>query len=781
MPSPSASVPQQYEEGQQTRHIQLQLSSGAYMRIVPIAADTFRVRLSETDQFTETPLVRYGIVKAEDGEVEFTVHENGEHISITTIRATLTVDKSSGCVTLRKPGGQLLTSNPIPPWSNRQKGFGAEFSLADDEKIYGLGDVTRDRIEKRGHRFDMWVLNVKSYAPIPFLMSSKGWALFMNTTSRHSVDIGKTVSDRLRYWGRGSELDYYLFAEDSYEGLLELYTNMTGKPQLLPIWAYGLTFVCNQQANAREMLDDAMQFRREGIPCDLIGLEPGWMEKRYDYTTNKSWHPERFYLPYWADKGPGTFIGALQRQGFKLSLWLCCDYDLTHHEERLAAGKTDSDSTAADNSAPVVHEDDYEQDTRLQEPTYMDKLTKPNEAWFSHLQKFVDQGVSAFKMDAANQTLEHPDRLWGNGLSDNEMHNLYPLLLGKQMHTGFKEQTGLRSMIYSAGGYTGIQQYAATWAGDTGGGPKPLVSILNHGLTGHVNTSCDMEVFTAPGIHFGFLQPWSQVNSWAYWRHPWLLDKNLLAMFKLYAKLRYQLLPYIYSAAHTAARTGLPIVRAMPLAFPNDTNTDNMLQQYMFGDSLLVGAFTDTIYLPEGEWIDYWTGKRYNGPQELHYTAPSHAGGPLFVRGGAIIPTWPEMDFVGEKPLDEIGLHVYPYGASEFTLYEDDGATYQYKEHKVAVTRIRSNADQGKTTIEINPRAGQYEGMPESRRFELTVHLSKKPEQVVVNGKRWNETGHGDTTAANTGAWSFDPATATIRLVVAEDETKTASAIIELA
>lgn len=769
---PSATEPQ-------TRHIELQLSNGTYMRIMPIASRTFRIRLSESRQFAETPLVRYGIVKGEEDAVEFAISEDGEFVSIAIAWAMLTVNKRDGSVALRKPNGELLTSNPIPPWSNRTKGFGAEFLLSDEEKLYGLGDVTRDRIEKRGHRFDMWVLNVKSYAPIPFLMSSKGWGLFMNTTSRHSVDIGKTVSDRLRYWGRGSELDYYLFADDSYEGLLDLYTDVTGKPQLLPIWAYGLTFVCNQQANAREMLDDAMQFRREGIPCDLIGLEPGWMERRYDYSTNKKWHPERFYMPDWANKGPGTFISALQRQGFKLSLWLCCDYDLTHHEERLAAGQSADDAEEA-NRDPVIHEDDYEQDSRLQEPTYLDKVTKPNEAWFMHLQKFVDQGVSAFKMDAANQTLEHPDRLWGNGLSDNEMHNLYPLLLGKQMHTGYKEQTGQRSMIYSAGGYVGIQQFAATWAGDTGGGPKPLVSILNHGMTGHVNTSCDMEVFTAPGIHFGFLQPWSQVNSWAYWRHPWLLDKKLLTLFKLYAKLRYRLLPYIYSAAHTAARTGLPVMRAMPLAFPNDIGTDHLLQQYMFGDSLLVGAFTDTIYLPEGEWTDYWTGKRYCGPQQLQYTPPSYAGGPLFVRGGAIIPIWPEMDFVGEKPLDEIGLDVYPHGESEYTLYEDDGSTYRYLEHAVAVTRIRSKADPGKTTIEIEPRAGRYEGMPESRRFELNVHVSEKPERVSVNGKRRTEAGHGDDTTAAEETWSFDPARAIVRLVVSEDHSRATSATIEL-
>ena len=112
------------------------------------------------------------------------------------------------------------------------------------------------------------------------------------------------------------------------------------------------------------------------------------------------------------------------------------------------------------------------------------------------MKKFVDDGASAFKLDGANQICFHPDRKWKNGMEDYEMHNLYPLLYNKQMSLGFREYTGRRSMIYSAGGYAGIQRYSATWAGDTGGGPGTLVSLLNHGLSGHSNVCTDMEVST---------------------------------------------------------------------------------------------------------------------------------------------------------------------------------------------------------------------------------------------------------------------------------------------
>ena len=217
-------------------------------------------------------------------------------------------------------------------------------------------------------------------------------------------------------------------------------------------------------------------------------------------------------------------------------------------------------------------------------------------------------------------------------MCDEEMHNLYPAILNKQMSLGFEAYTGRRSMIYSSGGYTGIQRFSATWAGDTGGGPKSLVSMLNHGLSGHSNTSCDMDVFTAEGIHCGFFQTWSQLSSWAYWRHPWFLTKPLKETFRFYATLRNQLIPYIYTAAHQASTTGFPVMRAMSLVYPELEQVDTLLHQYMFGEFLLVGAFCKEITLPSGRWIDAWTDESIEGGQQLDVVYPSHAGGALFIK-----------------------------------------------------------------------------------------------------------------------------------------------------
>ncbi|RKN80532.1 TIM-barrel domain-containing protein [Paenibacillus ginsengarvi] len=728
------------------------IASGGFLRVEALAPHALRVRMRTTNDFPESALERYGIIRCRPN-ADMVAYDDGSRIALRTAEAELRVDAANGTFVLLRASGELLTRHAAPSRYEAGQGFAVHFTLADGERWYGFGDETRERIEHRGHRTSMWVENVKRYAPVPFLMSSRGWGLAINTTWKHEIDIGCTQPDRLTFEGANGELDYFVFVGDSPKQLLDRYTNVAGKPALLPRWAYGLTYVCHELVNAREMMDDALNFRREGIPCDMIGLEPGWMEKPNDWSTSKNWHPERFRVPPFSNESE-TFIGALDKLGFKLSLLLSCVHDLSVYEEQQLAGSTP-------HSTALTPETEYE------------------EPWYEHLRKFVDQGVAAFKLSGSWQSIPQPGRRWSNGMDDEEMHNLYPLLLAKQMHVGFREQTGLRPMIYTLSGFTGMQQYAATWAGSSGKGAA-LVSMLNHGMSGHVHTTADMDVSTPETIHFGFLQPWSQINSWAYWRHPCLLEHDLLQTFKAYAKLRYRLLPYIYSAAHEAARTGMPIIRAMPLAFPDDPRADGLLNQYMLGEFFLVAAFTETVYLPEGEWIDYWTGIRQTGPAELDYNAPAPAGGPLFVRAGAIFPTWPEVTHIGTKQPETIGLHLYPYGVSNYTLIEDDGTTYGYLEGNVAETSVNCRATEKWMRIVVGRRTGRYEGMPAKRRYEMFLHVTAKPLQVAVDGHMIEEVGQPPRSGLTDAGWHFDRSTWLVRLNAEEKADKPEDLTIEV-
>jgi alpha-glucosidase (family GH31 glycosyl hydrolase) len=742
---------------------EIELTQGGLLRVDVLAPHLFRVRLDAVGDLRDGALNRYGVLRRDWPAVEVTVRKRRGEVILATAAASLSVRRDDGRLCLRDAQGRTLLATPEAPRSQWDSGFRVAFSLAADELLYGLGDESRDRIQKRGHAGSMVLRNVASYVPIPFLMSTGGWAVFVNTTWFHRVDAGAGDRQRLVFAAEQGGLDLYLLVGDSLPRLLDRYTELSGRPHLLPLSGYGLTFVCDERGvRARDVLYEAYEFRRQQIPCDTIGLEPDWMEQHYDFSVNKEWSKERFHIPFWLERSShSTFAAGLANMGFKLSLWLCCDYDVSEHEERLL-GRDWNPMRAADlgpqREATI-------QDPHLV-PTYTDRITKTGVAWFDHLKRFVDDGASAFKLDGSNQVNFHPDRKWRNGMEDAEMHNLYPLLLNKQMSLGFKDYTGRRAMIYSAGGYAGIQQYSATWAGDTGGNAGPLISLLNHGLSGHSNTSCDMEVWSATGIHFGFFQPWSQVLSWHMYNQPWFQGMEMLALFTYYARLRYRLLPYIYSAAHVAARCGLPILRAMPLVAPDDPECAERTLQYMFGEAFLTCAFTDRIYLPAGRWIDYWTGTAHDGPGEIPCAYPADRGGVLFVKAGAIIPMWPPVDHVGASAVPEISLDVYPWGQSSFTLYEDDGVSYAYQQGRVAETRCECRQTRQMVQVTLHPRRGDYDGMPARRTYQVHVHLAAPPRAVTLSGRAVEA--------------AYVPATGILTVAAAEDPERAMPAMIRI-
>ena len=473
-----------------------QLAGGEWT-VCALAEGIYRVILRRDARQRESMLTRYGIVQTDLGAVEATRLENG-------LRAGESrVEVEDGRAVFHSRGYSLvLDASATFQERYRYGGFCLRIPLDEDERLFGLGDETRDALMKRGREADLWQANVTSYGPVPYVMSAKGWSILLNVTYRHHYDLGKTDPDALRVESAQGMLDAYVFLGASMKDALDKYTRVSGRPVLLPKAAYGLTFVNNEEEGARDLLQNCLMFRREKIPCDIMGLEPGWMSKHYDFSVDKKWDDTRFYRPYWMPEnysGSGTFFYNLRQMGYKLSLWLCCDYDLLWQEENECRERRAADGAMAADAEIV--------DEHLSGALYMDKITKPGEGWFEHLKKFVDNGAAAFKLDGANQVLEHPDRLFAGRYTDDEVHNVYPVVYGKQMKEGFQKYTGRRAMIYTPCMYAGQQQYCATWAGDTGGGYKTMVSIQNLAMCGHSNASCDMDVTQLSSIHYCALMP----------------------------------------------------------------------------------------------------------------------------------------------------------------------------------------------------------------------------------------------------------------------------------
>jgi len=251
-----------------------------------------------------------------------------------------------------------------------------------------------------------------------------------------------------------------------------------------------------------------------------------------------------------------------------------------------------------------------------------------------------------------------------------------------------------------------------------------FIGAMNQGLSGHNYVSHDFADRSPSGIHWSLLGPWcpGALSS---------IPQDDMCQF--YLKLRYRLIPYIYSTHWNAYKTGIPYMRAMVLEYQEDPTTYRLDHQCMLGDCFLLAAYTNDVYLPAGRWFDYWTGEEFESEGQWieSYSYPDNVGGPLFVKGGAIIPMGQVMSFVDKEALDIVVLDIYPYETSSYILYEDDGATYDYETGGYATTEFSCQQTQNNISIGINERSGIYNNMPKNRSYLLSIHCQTEPLKVA--------------------------------------------------
>ena len=738
----------------------VKINDGLTVSVEACSESIFRIKVSPRKDFTESLMERYELIKTDWSDVKTDISDKGGVWTLKTPEYSLAINKKTGVMTVKDAkGGKVIREVRFLPEKEGLCGemrsfinekyadlkvadngggiigddngkFGEvdkheipaadavsilSFSMEDGERFYGGGSTSRDHIQHRGEFLRMWTTYQQTEIPMPFMMSSRGWGVYNNSTRKSFFDIGSQQKTKFNIINTFDEADFYLMMGKDMPAILNEYTLVTGRTYVLPKWAYGLCFGPNMREEQFDILNDAVRFRQFDVPCDVFWLEPQWMEKRYDFSTKKKWNYDRFSPePYWLqDQYPKTmhnrlFIGKLRSMGFHLGLWLCEEYDLSIQEEDIIAERTGG------------------------------KLSG-QEHWMDHLTVFMDQGVEGFKLDPARTIDNHTNWEYYNGRTDKEMHNLNQVLLPKQMRELGRKYNGKRTWHHYCGGWSGTQRWTASTSGDNGGGKTALYDQLNLGMSGFLNTSCD--VMSVPrelemqGLHFGLFLPWVQINSWFSMMHPFYYAKEEQDIYRFYVKLRYSLAPYIYSMALEAAQNGMPIVRSMPLCFPDDRNCDDMTYQYMFGDNFCVGIFTNEIYLPKGTWTDAWSGEKIVSKGETFTREyPSDRAGLLFIREGAIIPTQPDVEYLGARPFDRVILKVYPHGDSAYTMLDDDGESYEYENGGVASTLFESHERDGGVEVVVNPVHGSFKGMPSEREYSFRIQRDSRPASVSLNG-----------------------------------------------
>lgn len=721
---------------QDKTYIESDFYNGSKIRIDLLNEKTARIRIiSEINNFSNSGLNRYKFINDSVAiRSRFEISKKGKKIIVKTNTLELIADVSDGSIVVLDENGKRRMDQ-ISFQITKQNSTVFFRPVDKMEDWVGFGDQTRQRLYHRGYQAYCNVQNVKSYLPVPFFMSTHGLGILVNTTFPVVFDMCKSSSDKYLWETTNSNIDYYVMVGNDFKDLLNTYTGLTGKPELPPKYSFGLWYISPTQADAFRVVDDAERFRKEGIPLDVVGLEPGWMEKNYDISIDKQWNNTRFPMASYLAKSQTNFLQVLRRMGFRVELWLANDYDLSYEAERRIGNNINhsnlQDFDILSNNFKVEKDQHFEKGARR-----LDGITKPEIPWFDHLKKFIDQGASFFKQDGAYQVLTHPDRAWANGMSDMEMHNLYPLLYSKQMYDGIAGYTRERPVVFTVSGWAGFQAYCGTWTGDTGGGPENLTAIMNLSLVGGSWSTVDMDVQYKEGIHFGYLLPWAQINSWNYFRMPWYQGDELLTMHKFYSRFRSQLIPYLYSWSYQTTLNGVPLLRPLTLEFEKDKNCRDNYHQYLLGRDIMVSAFSDTTYFPKGEWKNYWDGQIVEGGVNKVVKAPKDKGGGFFIRSGAIIPMGPVMQYSDSKKLDSINLYIYPSEEkTSFSLFEDDGISFAYKTGEKVITEVTQEMADHTVKIIMNKPRGHLKRVIENKNWNVTVNSISRPISITVNGK----------------------------------------------
>lgn len=432
--------------------------------------------------------------------------------------------------------------------------------------------------------------------------------------------------------------------------------------------------------SAAEIEEIAARFRREELPCDVFKLDVGWFSRDrggiFDY--DMLWNPEGF-------PEPEAFLARLKTAGFRACVWVQSWFMRDSAIAREAREK-----------GFLLHTNTGEEHSWLMDrcPVVLLDLTIPEcQVWFKHkLTLLLDQGVSTF---FADWNISSPVHLAYRNADAKDYNNAHSLLYNRLVFEAVAEHCKGPALTWGIAGCAGIQRYPATYGGDSRATFREAASVLRGGMSSALSgislwgldiggfqsqraDAPERELY-ARYIQLGCLLPMAQFHGIPT-REPWAYGDEALAIYRKYARLRYELLPYLFAHCVEASLTGVPVLRPMVLEFQDDPTTANLDLQYMFGSAFLVAPMFEaagerTIYLPAGEWFDYWTDEVHAGGRWITYTADLETL-PLFVRGGSIIPKGPVLTSINTDTPEIRSLHCYGSSGTASGIYWDGRALH---------------------------------------------------------------------------------------------------------
>lgn len=553
-------------------------------------------------------------------------------------------------IELRDAGGRLLTSTVhlddsrclqnasalpfcvVRRAADCRRRVAASFALSPAEKLFGGGE-SFTRLDKRGQKLVLCTSDAygvqtrEQYKPIPFLLSSRGYGLFLHTTTPATFDLGHSYDSVATLFTGDDDLDLFLLLGEPKD-VLSAYTGLTGRSPRPPLWSFGLWMSrCTYKSEA-ETRAVAARLRANRIPCDVLHLDTGWFENdwRCDYAFSRT----RF-------ANPRRLLRDLRRQGFRVSLWQLPYFTPTN---RLFGEVVARKLAVTDGRGGLPTED-----------AVLDFSNPRAVAWYQdHLARLLKLGVAAIKVDFGEAAPLHGH--YASGRTGFHEHNLYPLRYTRAVAAVSARITGER-LVWARSAWAGCQRYPIHWGGDAentdGAMAATLRAGLSLGLCGFAFWSHDIGGFVRHcpedlyerWLAFGLLTSHSRCHGLAP-KEPWNYGRRFVGRFRRIVELKYRLLPYVYAQAAACARSGLPMLRPLFVEYPDDPTAWLVEDAYLFGRDLLVAPLLEAdrarnVYLPAGEWVDFQTGAVVAGGAWRRLEA-----GPIpcivLARGGAAIP-----------------------------------------------------------------------------------------------------------------------------------------------
>lgn len=607
-------------------------------------------------------------------------------------------------------------------------------SSKDGECFYGLGDKAT-QMNLKGKRLENFATDQYAfqkeqdplYKVVPFyigLHNKQSYGIFFDNTFRTFFDFCQERRNVTSFWAEGGEMNYYFIYGPQMQDVVTTYTDLTGKPELPPLWVLGYHQCKWSYYPESKVKEITSKFRELKIPCDAIYLDIDYMEGFRCFTWNKEYFPD-----------PKKMVAELAEDGFKtvviIDPGIKIDKDYWVYQEAL-----EKDYFCKRADGPYMKGKVWPGECNF--PDYTNPVVR--EWWAGLFKELIsDIGVKGVWNDMNEPAvMEVPNKTFpmdvrhvydGNPCSHRKAHNIYGTQMARATYHGVKRFAyPKRPFVITRSAYSGAQRYTSSWTGDNVATWEHLwianIQVQRMCISGMGFTGSDIGGFAeqptgelyARWIQLGVFHPFCRTHSSGDHgnQEPWAFDEEVINITRKFVSLRYQLLPYLYTMFWQYIEEGIPMLKPLVYYDQEDIQTHYRNDEFIFGNQILVcpilepNAVGRRMYIPRGEWYNYWTNEFSIGGKEV-WVDTKFDEIPVFVKAGAIIPKYPVQQYVGELEFDELTLDLYfKIGKEQSFVYEDGQDGYDYKKGRYSYLSFRTIGKEKELIIQLH-KEGKYD------------------------------------------------------------------------